>query len=341
MNNWIKAALSLCSVLFFYNLLNANPIEKRQSIFELMGGETVVELTIDIDLDSVIAQRKRQDAIDASLSFVDAQGRQQEWRVNLTARGRFRRVHCAVPPLKIDFKKGDLDDYGLAKFDDYKLVTHCAADPDVAAELVLREYLAYRLYNELTEYSFRAQLVKLNFRNLETGKEDELWGFLIEDTAELSARLGLEKVEHMALPIDSFHRQELKLVSVFQEMIGNNDWGIQPSKNIKYFRRDGKLVPVPYDFDFSSLVDAPYAEATSLLQNKKVATALYTSLEPSMFGEDIAATVAYVQSKRKELLTVVRKNPLLPWNTRMEMVALLNDFFRNPPGADEGTGSMR
>ena len=331
MINHIKITWSIFSVLFFYTLgyASADPAENPKSIFEMMEVDKVLELRIDADLDSIIAQRRSAEGLVTSVSFKGKNGKLQEWEAKLSARGKFRRVHCEVPPLKLDFKKGDLREQGLAEFDDFKLVTHCVPDPTEAKELVLREYLIYKLYNELTDYSFRVQLTRITYRNPYTGKEDEQWGFLIEDTAELSARIGMEEVESFSFPIDSFHREHLQKLTVFQKMIGNPDWGINPTKNVKYFRKDGKLIPIAYDFDFAALVDASYARATVKLQQMQGVRNQYVILEPHVFGEDIHPTLEYFQSKQEDLVATVQKVKNLSSRKRKEVIQFLDRNLEN------------
>ena len=49
-------------------------------------------------------------------------------------------------------------------------------------------------------------------------------------------------------------------MSIFQYMIGNLDWSVLKSHNIALFRReDGTIIPLPFDFDYSGLVNAEYA----------------------------------------------------------------------------------
>jgi hypothetical protein len=42
-------------------------------------------------------------------------------------------------------------------------------------------------------------------------------------------------------------------------MIGNNDFSTYAPHNEKLMEVDGKIVPIPYDFDLSGLVNASYA----------------------------------------------------------------------------------
>ena len=96
---------------------------------------------------------------------------------------------------------------------------------------------------------------------------------------------------------------------MFQYFIGNTDWSAiagpagQPCCHnvVPYARADGMLVPVPYDFDASGIVDAPYSLPDERLPIKYVRQRLYrgrcrdlATLQPTLdrFVEQRAAITA-------------------------------------------------
>ena len=48
--------------------------------------------------------------------------------------------------------------------------------------------------------------------------------------------------------------------AAFNFMIGNLDWSLVMARNIKLFKHPGlhKCIVIPYDFDYSNVVDASY-----------------------------------------------------------------------------------
>ena len=46
---------------------------------------------------------------------------------------------------------------------------------------------------------------------------------------------------------------------IFQYLVGNGDWSHTHFHNVKLMRVGFEYFPVPYDFDFTGFVDAPYA----------------------------------------------------------------------------------
>jgi hypothetical protein len=55
---------------------------------------------------------------------------------------------------------------------------------------------------------------------------------------------------------------------MFQYLIGNTDWTVRRFHNVKLVRIGRDYYPVPYDFDFSGLVDAPYAGPNPAIGNR-------------------------------------------------------------------------
>jgi len=134
-------------------LLLVLPLSAR-SIFDLVytGNDEPVAIRLEVPVDSVLAKVNTKQ--DAYLKFTDVNGRVQNWDLNVSIRGKFRRQRCEFAPLKLDFGKKDLRKVGLEDWDKYKLVSTCSSDP-LAKNLVLKEYLAYRAYNILTPQSYR------------------------------------------------------------------------------------------------------------------------------------------------------------------------------------------
>lgn len=310
----------------------ASPHDSLRSLFDLMSYREVLDVSISVDIDSIRAARKKDTVFETVLSFQDESGAWQAWPVNLKLRGSFRRTKCDVPPLFVDLKKPDLKKRGLAPFDDFDLVTQCVADPELARELLIREYLAYRLYRELTPYSYRAQLVRLTFRNPLNGSEEKQWGIIIEDTSELEARTGTEKVDMLSVQPQAIVEESLQQLALFQNMIGNADWSLPIGRNIKFFRKGDQFIPVPFDFDFSSLVRAPYALVDTTQEG------VLRFLKPNLYFGEAALEPFALQpalkafaDKRRSWLAIVRKQKLLPASVRKDLRVFLKVFFEVGP----------
>ncbi len=316
-------------VLLFPLLLAARPVTEKQSLFDILEHKTMLKVTLEMDLEAVLGNRRNTAEHPAVFSFTDAEGGLQEWNTKVKLRGKFRRVKCeAMPPLKLNFKKGDLKAAGLAKFDDFKLVTHCVADDRQARELLLKEYLAYKLYHQLTEESFRVQFLQITYRDSKSGSKDTQWGFLIEDTAQLRARLGAEKWEN-PLGIDSVYldAKQLQRVALFQYMIGNMDWSIRAARNIKVMERDGMALIVPYDFDFSAFVDAPY-RVVDTSHSVDGTTGEHQAYLTSMADrESLEPAWSQFVTEKEAMLELIKDCKMLRFSERRHLMQFIQTFF--------------
>lgn len=301
----------------------------QKGIFEVIGHKEVVNIELSFDMEELLADRNSDDKHPAELRFKDEHGDWQNWDLKVNVRGKFRRIKCnELPPLKLNFKKKDLEAAGLADFDDFKLVTYCVDDYNAAKELLLKEYLVYKMYNQLTDQSFRVQLLNITYKDTKTGSKKRQMGFLIEDAAQLRARIDAEKSEvERAIEAERFDPQVTRTVALFEYMIGNTDWQITLSKNVKYVAKDDILIPIPYDFDFSGVVGASYATYSlkkygqSTLYNR-----VYQGFETTTTTE-LKETMAYFQEKKDEIYNVIYQFKRLGPDARQQMINYLDTFF--------------
>ena len=322
---YLKGWLSV--VLLFGSVL-ANAQSEVPSIFDDMHFQEVLEVTLTADFQQLDTARRNPHKFPGTLRYVDAKGTPREWPVKLKQRGNFRRLRCEMVPLKIEFKKKDLRAAGLADFDDMKLVTHCVSNKSEARALVQKEYLAYRLYNELTEMSYRVQLLKINYVDSNSGDRQKRWAFLIEDSAQLEHRIGAsEKVENgINLPRDTFHGGLRRMVATYQYMIGNSDWDVKVGRNLKFYAKNGKVIPVPYDFDFSGFVDAPYAIPNPNYLIESVRDRIYLGFPKDL--EHLNGTLSYFKTKRSDLLEKIDAFHWLSADSRQELIAYIDHFYQ-------------
>jgi hypothetical protein len=305
----------------------ASPTAAEKSIFDLMYYRDVLQVELETDVENLKNNRRFDGYQAASLTFKDANNEARHWDLKVRIRGNFRRLNCSeMPPLKLNFKKSSLAEAGLAKFDDLKLVTHCIEDRQAAYDLLLREYLAYKMYNELTDNSFRVQLLRITYKDSNTGKKMKQWGFVIEDSAQFKARTNSINCEScINAGLHAFDADNAKLVGIYQYLIGNSDWDIHIGRNVKFYKQDGKVIAVPYDFDFSGLVNAPYAVANPNYEIKFVRDRIYLGFE-QLLGQ-MHSTLFYIEGKRKNLLSVVNRFRQLPLDSRTDMIDYLVSYL--------------
>ncbi|MEN0050433.1 MAG: hypothetical protein AAF806_25435 [Bacteroidota bacterium] len=313
------------SILLLINILiYASP--NNPSIFDQLDQEEVLQATIELDIAALTEADWRDEGKHrAVFSYEDENKEKHFWNIKLQKRGKFRRLHCeGLPPLKMFFDKEDLEQEGLAKFNDMKIVNYCLEDKETARELILKEYLAYKMYNELTEESFRVKLLKVNYQDVQSKRKLKQWVILIEDTAEMRDRIGAKKYKmNPEIADNHFDTSRIQLTALFQYMIGNADWDMLLEKNAKVVEKDDKVITIPYDFDFSGLVNPPYGTANTRYNLTTLTERVY--LGPT--GGHLSSIIRYFDSKKDELAAIIETNRWLSGESKETMVAYLDSFY--------------
>jgi len=312
------------SFLFSLSAFATKPIVN--SIFDELTFENVVNVTIEVDYEALTADKRNETKHPAIFSYENQNGELQSWAIKTKLRGKFRRMKCnETPPLKLYFDKDALKEAGLAKFDDLKLVNYCEEDLTMAKEALVKEYLAYKMYNQITDESFRVQIIKVTYKDIKTKKKTKRFAFLIEDTAQLRARIGAKKIDTSnGFSVNLFSASQTQTMALFQYMIGNSDWKLEREKNTKIIEKDGQLLSIPYDFDFSGLVSASYASLNG--------TYNLTSLKDRVYLgklEGIEATIELFETKKEAIIEVVKDCKMITSVTKKEMIEYINSFYEN------------
>ncbi len=252
----------LISTFFFQiPLTDAQPgSSKPMTFFEYVGRQEGAAITLETDLTTILANRYSEEYLPGKLALANG----ETFTVRIQPKGKFRRKIAEVPPLKIKVTKKELREHGLDTITEMRLILPCYDDYR-GDQLLIKEYLIYRMFEQLTDKCVRARLVRVTLRDNHVEKSSKkMYALLLEDNEETAARLGGSLVEQYGLPVDSLDIEHAALVAVFQYMIGNTDWDIAMMRNVRMVRlSEGKIAAIPYDFDFSGLVSAPYASPSS------------------------------------------------------------------------------
>ena len=278
-NRWTLAALA------WFLLATPAGAQVSGTVDPLFQSLDVVEVRLAAPLAAIMKNREESEQFDGKLLYVDEAGNNTELDVEIRTRGRFRlqKAVCAFPPLRLNFKKSQTDGTLFDKQDKLKLVTHCENRSDRYEQVLLREYLAYRILNQLTDISFRVRLLKITYADTDERRPQQTaYGFVVEHKDRLAKRTGLKTLEIERIGVSALQPRFLNLVSVFHFLIGNTDFspvaGARDTccHNHVLLGRDGELAySVPYDFDQAGLVSAPHARANPRFKLRSVLQRLY------------------------------------------------------------------
>lgn len=259
----------------------------------------------------------------------DSTGADRRIPVRLRTRGHYRLLarNCRFVPLRIDFPDSGLKGTPFAGQKGIKLGTHCQNNDDRYDDYTRREYLAYSLFNVVTEKSFRARLATGTYVDSASGKEvAKRAALFIESETDVGRRLGANIREVRGALFDDLDVDQLMNVSFFEYAIGNTDFSIYALHNVRVATTTtGVVYPLAYDFDFAGIVNAHYATPDPRMGIRTVRERRYRGPCKPLEAYQAAATRF---SARKELmLTTVDAVSGLSKNDKADTKSYLQDFF--------------
>jgi hypothetical protein len=248
--------------------------------------------------------------------------------VQLGARGHVRRMArtCDFVPLRVEFSKPGVAGTVFAHQRALKLVTQCLGGGEYE-QYLLREYLAYRMFNLITPRSFRARLARVTYVDRATGREmGTRYGMFLEDEGDVARRMEGRIVKLPRILFNDLDSDSLMSMMVFEYMIGNTDYSIYALHNVRLVQTPDKtLHPVPYDFDMSGLVHPPYATPARGLMITSVLDRVYRG--PCRRPEQIDPILANFVAKNGLIRGLADGIVGMQKASRDDARAYLNDFY--------------
>ncbi len=300
----------------------------------LFGSAQPLVLAIRAPWRDITRNKKEQAAYPATLEYVDASGSRQVVPLTVERRGLTRQRVCSFPPIKLRFAKGAARGTVFHGSRSIKMVTHCA-DGERWEQYYVKEMLAYRFYNLMTDRSFRVRPVLMTYLDSQDRSADgPHFAFLIEDDATLAKRTGLRKVPVARPALDQFEPLESSRFALFQYLIGNTDWAVLsgPSNDrcchnsvlIGAAAKDS-LYAVPYDFDSSGLVNAHYASPSATLSTASVTERVFRGF--CVNNATLESTRREYLQRESQINDLVRNESRLTPRVREAAQAYLAKFF--------------
>jgi hypothetical protein len=271
--------------------------------------------------------------------------------VQYQPRGITRRAKdvCQFPPLRVRFATPPPAGSVFEGQRQLKLVTHCRAAGNFN-QYTLLEYAAYRLFNLITPLSFRTRLAQIDYVDSGGHSVARRYGFFIEDADDLAKRNGMREARiRDRFPVTRLSPRDAARFALFQYMIGNLDWAMQAGPggddcchNSKPVGVGGtgaaQLVPVPYDFDFAGLVNAPYATPPFGVQVSSVRQRRYRGL--CRHNAEAKALFAEFRTQRSQVSALFASIPGLERSSQAKATSYLDTFFADIATDEQATAKI-
>lgn len=316
--------LSLC---FTWEICAQNETNSSYEPSPLFESDEIFEIKLKGDIRKLFNDRKENAKYHPIVFSYEINNQHHSIDIRAKTRGHFRkmRVNCAIPPLLLNFDT--LPDLAQTIFkgqNKLKLVTTC-----VDEKFVVLEYLVYKIYQLITEKSFRVRLVKVIFEDTKRNKiRSATYGILLEDQDKMAERNHSAIRKQLNVNPKTINKVYFLKMSVFQFLIGNTDWSIQYLHNIKILNSENNssLYAVPYDFDMSGIVNTPYAAPAEALQLSSVRDRRYRGYCLDDMSE-FESTFQLFNELKKEIYAIYENNTILDKAYKKNTLKYLDRFY--------------
>jgi hypothetical protein len=326
----------LCLLVFFPFLVIAQDIPESGELgdtlitqVDLFNEVEPLDMTLTFDMKKYQKEKNTGDYMPVQLSIQVNDTLVVEKNVRIKARGAFRRSHCYFAPFWLNIRKADVKNKYLQDVTKMKIVTHCQGSKGYE-NYVLKEFLIYKIYNILSPVSFRVRLIRIKY--VDTSRKDRLtesWAIMIEPEEMLAERNDAVVIKNDKLVMAVMRTEEMALVSMFQYMVGNSDYSIAGRHNMKVLGLPGfgseGYTPVPYDFDYSGLVNAYYAIPGDNLGISSVRERYF--LGPCLDDQVYLKAIGTLEDYRAEIMEMIHEFPYLEVKEKEYMIAYLEEYF--------------
>lgn len=303
------------------------PPERYLSLFE---EEDLLKVSLRFDVVKFLKKAERDQSVEGIMTLHFSETDELERKVTLKYRGQSRFERCKYPPTRITFKKPlyEVSDSGRIK--NIKLVNQCQQG-SLYGNYVIREYLVYKLYNVLTDTSFRARLISLDLIDSENKRKTVTqYGILLEPERLLEERLNMVEVKTKTLSQTHMFPAMIDRLAIFNYMVSNWDWSVPGQHNISVFTSvNPELsrlgIPVPFDFDLTGVVNAEYAIPPPGLGIETNRDRMFSGI--CRTREVYQGELMALREKKEELYSVITEFPYLSKADKRDIITFMDKFF--------------
>ncbi|MGI9202312.1 MAG: hypothetical protein ACR2QL_14715 [Woeseiaceae bacterium] len=302
----------------------------------LFADDSTIEVRLTAPFEQIMDDREAENERPGTIEMTLPDGEELKVAVQVRARGNYRKQTdiCEFAPLRLNFKKGDLKETYLEKQDKLKLVTHCNNRSENYRQAVVKEYLAYRTLNHLTDISFRVRLLRITYVDSVEGDEQESFAFLIESKERMGKRIEMELSSLQAVNERRLDQAHTNIGSMFQYLVSNLDFspvqgagGNACCHNYALYSPDKKTYwSIPYDFDLTGFVEPEHLEPNPEYDQRHTRDRKYRGRCSN--NDFLPATIKLFKDKRADIDANVASQTELSSGTRKRGKSFFEMFYK-------------
>jgi hypothetical protein len=330
----------LCTVALL--LLALQPAQSGAKDFKdpdpLFASDELLEISIEAPFSTIMRDRQNEEYTPARLEYSNSGGELFEYDIGVRTRGKFRRSWdvCTFAPLRLNFVKSQSKNTLFDHQDKLKLVTHCQTNSPKYDQFVINEYLAYRIFNLVTDVGFLARLTRVTY--IDTAHDNRMiarLAIILEHEDRLANRINSVAVDVATVKFEQLEPAHINIVSVFQYFIGNTDFTpTHPERdefcchNQSLFNApDGLYLSVPYDFDMTGYVNPPHAQPDSRSIRNSLRRRDYEGR--CLNNVYLPTSVAKFFEQRDNIYELINTQELMTDTTRSSTLKFIDGFFKS------------
>lgn len=337
----VVSTLLLFALLVLYSFTDSLPISYKSqenktfqktdrhvigdttSLYAMIYEAEEVVVGLSSKIKQITSNFKKGNATEGTVS-VSVDGHSYSFTTMFELGGKTRRKICKMPPVKLNVKKKELQAQGFSKgLDKSKIVFQCNTSKNMAQSIKM-EKLLYDLYSVVSPYGRRSKMIKVNI----DGEKKIFDAFLLEDDDDFEVRTGTQVLKNKTIATTALNREEYVKMCMFQFMISNADWSARKGHNTDLYRRveDNSLIVVPYDFDYSGIINNPYAVAPENLPISKVTERYFMDKSISML--DMERCIEHFLEKESTMFEKIEDASYLSDNSKKRLTKFIGDFYK-------------
>jgi len=300
--------------------------------FRLFEDDKIIEITLRFDLTTYMKSKPKDEYLKANLTIHLSKTDSISKDIGLKTRGIWRNQNCTFAPIELNIKKAGFGYSDLDKISKLKLVPQCNFNK-INEDYVLREYLAYKLFNVMTDTSFRVRLLKVSYLDTQKKRKPIIqYAFFTEPTEMLTARTNCMPVKLRTLNQKSIIPRIMDRLAIFNYMIGNYDWSVPGHHNVMVIKSKefdpnsgGLGIAIPHDFDWTGLVNPSYAIPTEEVGTENVRERIFLGVcrTKEVYRQELDMFLG----KKAEFYRVINEFPYITNQVKKDITVYLDGFF--------------
>ena len=315
---------SVFSTAVLISLVISSASSQTQSLYSFLKNTDEVTIALSSELEQIKeAFEKGDSSIVGSVSISTNSGPSFELQTTFELGGKTRRKICRYPPVKFNYKKQELAQYNFIEdCDRAKIVVQCNTTGSMEQSIIMEKTI-YDLYQVVSDYGRSAKIVQI----ADTKKKD-LIGFLLEEDEDFEQRTKTEVIKNKTVATTILDRSEYIKMCLFQYMISNADWSARKGHNTDLYRRltDDALIVVPYDFDYSGIINNNYAVAPENLPINTVTQRYF--MDKNVTEGELMTGVAFFIEKEQSIFDVITSSAHLSNGSKKRMTKFIEGFYK-------------